>query len=117
PSPTNFHYLRQNLALLPSAEAFAYGLSDRAESIKLYVGREQTMQSSVIASDQTTGEYEPAELRRASDEFDRLGFGPGLPGPSILKLDTEGCELPILRDLGPRLGAVDLLYVEYHSED
>ena len=34
----------------------------------------------------------------------------------ILKLDTEGCEVPILRSLQKHLPEIKLVYVEYHSD-
>ena len=33
-----------------------------------------------------------------------------------MKIDTEGCEVPILRSLEKFLPEVKVLYVEYHSE-
>jgi hypothetical protein len=35
---------------------------------------------------------------------------------SILKLDTEGCEVPILTALQNYLPQTEVIYLEYHSE-
>ena len=35
----------------------------------------------------------------------------------VLKVDTEGCELPILRSIAELLPSIPVIYVEYHSED
>jgi len=35
---------------------------------------------------------------------------------SILKIDTEGCEVPILTELLPAVPSIDFMYCEYHSE-
>src|SRR5207248_1016813 len=51
--------------------------------------------------------------RRASTEL----ASRGVRGVAIMKVDTEGCEVPILNDLRPMLPDVDFLHVEYHSED
>jgi hypothetical protein len=52
------------------------------------------------------------DLRDALDQLrDKLS------GRSILKLDTEGCELAILRRIEPLLQHVDIIYLEYHHED
>ena len=40
----------------------------------------------------------------------------GIEGIDILKIDTEGCEVPILQSLGRYLPEVKVLYIEYHSE-
>ena len=34
----------------------------------------------------------------------------------MLKVDTEGCEVPIFASLLERLGGVKVIYLEYHSE-
>src|SRR6185436_14730657 len=56
---------------------------------------------------------ETINIKRASTEFDRLG----LKQISILKIDTEGCEVQIIDDLGARLEGADIIYVEWHSEE
>lgn len=113
PSPTNFAFLRKNFTDEGSIDLVPAGLSDRDERVELFVGRDTGMQSSVARGDEQSDAREPAELRRASAEFDRLG----LKEISILKLDAEGCELPVLRDLGQhRLRNIDFAYIEYHSE-
>ena len=50
---------------------------------------------------------------RASAELQALKLG----RISILKIDTEGCEIPILSDLHDWLDRIDAIYVEYHCED
>jgi hypothetical protein len=72
------------------------------------------MQCSVFSSVETGSETERVTLRRARPALVEIGLGGA--GGAVLKLDTEGCEVPILRDLGELLNAIDLIYVEYHSE-
>ena len=112
PSPINFGFLHRNASFSHRIFAFPYGLLDRDADMKLFVGRTQWMQNSLLRSIETSDGFEMAKVRAAGREFDERGLSP----VSILKLDTEGSELPILRDLGHRLSGVDFLYVEYHSE-
>jgi FkbM family methyltransferase len=113
PSRHNLAYLARNIAPLPRLHAHPFGLHDRDHEADLYYGFSQSMQCSLIASRETGPDAERATLRRARPEMERIG----LPaGRALVKLDTEGCERPILEDMAPLLGAVDLLYVEYHSE-
>ena len=35
----------------------------------------------------------------------------------ILKVDTEGCEVPILEAMSDLLPAVKVIYLEYHNDD
>ncbi|MBI3515791.1 MAG: FkbM family methyltransferase [Proteobacteria bacterium] len=113
PSRHNMAFLARNVATLPHIRSHAYGLSDREQEVDLHLGFGQSMQCSVIPSRETGAATERVTLRRARPELERIGLA---AGGALIKLDTEGCELPILTDIAPLLGAVDLLYVEYHSE-
>jgi FkbM family methyltransferase len=101
PSPTNLSFLKQNVAPVERIKVFDYGLSDRDQQVQLYIGKTHYMQNSVVPNMETQERSETAELRRASTEFAHLG----LTEISILKLDTEGCEVPILRDMREMLPA------------
>jgi hypothetical protein len=35
----------------------------------------------------------------------------------VLKVDTEGCELAILRSIAALLPSIPVIYLEYHSDD
>jgi FkbM family methyltransferase len=113
PSSHNLAFLARNSAELPRIHCHPFGLHDRELAIDLFLGASQSMQCSVVASVETGGQTERVTLRRARTELAAIGLA---GGAAVLKLDTEGCELPILRDLGDLLGGVDLIYVEYHSE-
>jgi FkbM family methyltransferase len=113
PTALNHRCLAANLASFPGAEAHHWGLFSRDRTAELFLGNNQCMQNSLVASVEVGATSETIALRRASSEFDRLG----LTHVSILKIDTEGCEVPILEDLGERLAMVDQIYVEYHSEE
>ena len=52
-------------------------------------------------------------LRRASTFFEEHN----VDRVKLLKLDTEGAELPILRDLGLWLERVQAIALEYHAEE
>jgi FkbM family methyltransferase len=112
PSAENFGFLRQNLTGLANVETYQWGLFSRDCDVPLYRGKHQNMQNSVIKSIETGDAYETIKLRRASAVMAELN----IDRISILKLDTEGCEVPILTDLAALLPKVDLLYLEYHSE-
>ena len=56
-------------------------------------------------------EVESIELRAASDWV----RAEGIDRIDILKIDAEGCEVPIMESLAPWLPGVKVLYVEYDS--
>ena len=65
-----------------------------------------------VATTRTAGEGEQIRLVGASQFLSQHG----IESVDILKIDTEGCEVPILQSLSKYLPEVKVLYVEYHSE-
>jgi FkbM family methyltransferase len=116
PSIRNFHYLEKNTESFANIHTFPYGLYDRSSNFPIYLGKDQCAQDSIFLNNETTNVHETARLVRASEELsDR-----GIQRISILKIDTEGCEIPILREFEIAGGGnmpIDMLYVEYHSEE
>jgi FkbM family methyltransferase len=111
PSPSTERFLRDNTSWLPGIEVHPYGLLDTDTTLRLYAGTSQCAQASVALSVETRADrYEDIRLVRA-----RNAIG-SPPGPILLKIDTEGCEIPILQDIAYLLDDVDILFVEYHSE-
>jgi FkbM family methyltransferase len=113
PSPTNLELLKTNLSFSDRFTLINCGLLDRSEQLKLFTGKHHTMTNSFMPGPEVGGEFELAEVRSGAAELTRLG----IDAISIIKLDTEGCEMPILRDIRPWLGKTDLIYVEYHNDD
>lgn len=111
PSPSNFEYLKINVIQFPKIKAYNFGLSDEDAELKLYLGRSQCLQHSVIPSIEVSDNFEMIKLRKASDVINKIS-----EGRSILKIDTEGCEVQILNSLKKFLDTVDIVYLEYHSE-
>jgi len=112
PCISNFQFLEMNTSKIKSLMRINLGLSDRNERQKLYLGRNQCLQHSVYPSIEVTDEFEYIEMRPASEQISKH-----FAVPCIIKIDTEGCEVPILKDIGNLLHHVSLLYLEYHSED
>lgn len=113
PGPEPRALLSANVAALGRVRVHPFGLHDHDGSVRLYKSRWDPMSASIEASAENTEAFDEIELRRASAVLDAAGIA----GAEILKIDTEGCELPIMRDLGNRLVAARLIYLEYHSED
>ena len=113
PSRVSFHCLRQNTAGLPNVTPVNVGLFSADRRAALHHGL-SCVTDSVVRHCHSTGSAETIELRRASDLLaGHLGGG----YISILKVDTEGCEVPILADLAGWYDRIDCLYYEYHSDE
>jgi hypothetical protein len=103
--------------MLPFAgqiHVFPYGLLDRDADLPIYQGTSQPGQNSLVANSETSSTpIEVVRVVKASREAAERGW----TSVSILKLDTEGCELPILTELLTAVPTIDVLYFEYHSDD
>lgn len=115
PSESNYNYLAANTKEFENITSYPYGLYNTACEKSLYIGRDQPAQNSIIASNGTSEVTETIRLAQSSTELIRAE----LERISILKIDTEGCELQILEDIlekAPHI-AIDVIYIEYHSEE
>lgn len=112
PAPETFAFLQQNAAQFPGMQVFPFGWYNKTCRVPLYSGRVASVTNSIVLSRETCGDAVEIELRSAREELVRLA----LDHVSILKIDTEGCEVPILRDLERELDRVETLLIEYHSE-
>src|SRR5262249_40826274 len=113
PAADTFELLQKNTAPLANVRAFHCGLYDRDCTTRLYKGRISGVTNSIGASFHNSTEFEVVSLRRistflAEEGIDRI---------SILKIDTEGAETAILRDIQGILPQIDAVYFEYHSEN
>ena len=113
PSKESYQYLRENTKCFGNIHTHPYGLFDRSCELPLYTGLDHSAASSITRNNTTNGRSEAVRLVRASEEL----MSHAATRVSIVKLDTEGCEVPILRDLFRVTDlCIDMLYVEYHSE-
>lgn len=113
PSSAAFALLRQNAAPFPQIEPKQTALYDKKASLPLRAGRMDSVTNSFGVSVLTNEKGgESLELEDAAGFFLREG----LQNADIVKLDTEGCEWPILTSLRPWLGQFRVIYLEYHSE-
>jgi FkbM family methyltransferase len=112
PAAANLTYLHRNARLLDQVTVVPYGLYGEDKVASLYHGNVQCLQHSIFQSPEVNEkDSEPVKLRDAYELLrDRL------VGRCILKIDTEGCELSILRRIKPLLHHVDIIYLEYHHE-
>ena len=114
PSLRNYMYLQKNTKHFSNIKNFQYGLNNESIQIELFHGKDQPAQDSIIMSKETAENSEVVNLVKASEEIAKKG----IKEISILKIDTEGCEVPILSEFQLLENAnIDMIYIEYHSED
>jgi FkbM family methyltransferase len=114
PGADQLELLVRNTRDAPNVQVHGFGLHAMDRRVPLYRGAFDTATASITPGSGTSQESEEVELRSAGawlreQSIDRI---------DVLKLDTEGCEIPILEDLGADIvGQVKVLYVEYHSDE
>lgn len=106
PARHMFEYLRENTKDFPEVTTVCAAVT-LSERVRLYRGKHNPGEASFYPElGQTTEEYEePACLRPEQ-----------LPRANVLKVDTEGCEVEIIRDLLNSGRTFEIIMFEFHSE-
>lgn len=112
PGPAALALLRRNVAGFANIRVHAHGLDAKAGQLRLYRSQWDPMSASVLASAENTSAFDLVEIRQAASALSDCGIG----RIDVLKIDTEGCEVPILADLSRLVAATKVIYLEYHSE-
>jgi FkbM family methyltransferase len=114
PAKAPYELLTANTRDRAKVHAYDFGLfsSDR-DGVLLYSGAMDGGTASVGSSDMTIAESEAVTLRSVADWLAKNSIA----RVDVLKIDTEGCEVPILRGMRDLIPTVKVIYLEYHSED
>jgi FkbM family methyltransferase len=113
PGSWAYRLLKANTDARPNVQAHNFGLYPRDTSLPLYRGKYDSGMSSVAKSESTTEKSELVALRSVAAWLEENSIA----AIDILKIDAEGCEVPILEALGDLRAKVKVVYLEYHSDD
>lgn len=113
PGNNAFSCMNHNLDGIPGAQAFHFGLGKGDHRFTLHPGLYGTVGDSVGQSSAIAGGGDSIEVRDAG----RVMAEQNVDRADILKLDSEGCEVPILLSMGALTKRMKIIFVEYHSED
>lgn len=111
PAEATYRLLERNTAPFPGVHPHNVGLLDRDGDVDLHHGLVGPGQASIHRRQTTGDDTERIRLRSAAAWVDEQG----LDRIDVLKIDTEGCEVPILESLGARVADVRVIYLEFHS--
>lgn len=112
PSPASLELLRHNTAELNNIHIHPHGLSNRDGNAALMLHPQNTGQNTILTEPADGTETVTVQVVDAGRAFNLLGLG----YIDVLKIDTEGSEIPILESLMDRLDYVGVILLEYHSE-
>jgi FkbM family methyltransferase len=114
PARAPYELLVANTRDLDNVCTYNFGLfSSNQEDIPLYSGALDSGTASIGNSDMTSAASEAVTLRSVHDWLAEHSIA----RIDVLKIDTEGCEVPIMRALRDLIPSIKVIYLEYHSED
>jgi FkbM family methyltransferase len=116
PDPATFPILEENAKRIGRCAAHNLALLDRDGTASF-----KSSQISVVSTlydlphSQIQNDIVSVELRHAGEFADETASSIGVPGFDMLKIDTEGAEVPIMQALGHRLAGIATIFLEFHS--
>jgi FkbM family methyltransferase len=113
PAAEPYRLLEKNTRSRSNVHCYNYGLSSSDSNRRLYKGVVDHAASSVRKGRDTTEQSESVRLRSVHEWLGEHD----VRAVDVLKIDTEGCEVPILRGMSEFLPSVKIVYLEFHSED
>ena len=113
PAKAPYQLLQKNARLDSRIHAHNFGMFSVDRELQLYTGAIDCVTASIGKSAENTTESETIKLRSVRDWLDANS----VTTIDLLKIDTEGCELPILEGVSDFIPSIKLLHLEYHSED
>jgi FkbM family methyltransferase len=105
--------LERNARRWPNVRVHPFGLHSSDQTVPLYQGDGDTGLGSVFHRSVNLSQSELVELRAGG----QWAAEQGIERIDVLKVDVEGCEVPVLESLADLLPTVKVLYLEYDSRE
>jgi FkbM family methyltransferase len=105
--------LRRNAMNHANVQIFNIGLHNVTSKCSIYLGAPDSVRNSVVRNALSSNSQEDVQLVAASTFTRSIG----LDRPDIIKIDTEGCEIPIINSMIDSFRNAKAIYIEYHSEE
>jgi len=112
PNAASFRCLTANLESLPGVRVFPFALAQDEHRLPLHGSEFGAAGASLGESPVNTGADGSVEVKDAGRTLAALD----VTAIDILKVDTEGCEVPILRSMSRLLVTAKVIFASYHSE-
>ena len=112
PQKFPFDILERNTGFYPNTKIFNVGLYNSNKESALHLSWADSSTASIGRSWLNTEKTEQIKLQDAAEWLQEQN----ITFIDILKIDTEGCEIPILSQLKHLIPKIQVIYVEYHSD-
>src|SRR5262249_40843988 len=113
PAAAPYRLLEKNTRSRSNVRRYNYGLFSSDRTVSLHKGVLDPATASISKLPTTTDETEVVHLRSLRGWLAEQA----IDAVDILKIDTEGCEVPILEDMGELLPSTKVVHLEFHNED
>ena len=113
PTSINFNLLKKNVKEFPNINAYQFGIYNQNKSQDIYIDRKSPGRNSIFRNWNEGNLIEQIQLINLSQFLEKKQ----LDSVDIIKIDTEGCELPILLSLKRYIPKIKVIYLEYHSKE
>lgn len=113
PTIMNYSLLKKNMKNFDNVSIFNKGAHEHRRTQKIYLDNDMGGRNSIYQSWTNTSRFEEVELINLADFFK----SEDIKKIDILKIDTEGCEVPILKTLKSFYQSLSVVYLEYHTEN
>ena len=112
PTSINFNLLKKNIKEFSNINAYQFGVYNENKFQDIYIDRTSPGRNSIFQNWNKGNLIEQIQLINLSQFLEEKQLG----SVDILKIDTEGCELPILLSLKKYIPKIKVIYLEYHSK-
>jgi FkbM family methyltransferase len=112
PAPATFHLLQKNTMRLTNVTPLNFGLYSETKEAQLFHSLVDSGTASIGRSYINADSFDTVKLCNPTEWMQKQD----ITRIDILKVDTEGCEVPILHSLKKYIPEIKLVYLEYHSE-
>ena len=109
----NYKLAKENTQHFKNIKIFNFGAYDENKRANIYLNQRNSGSHSIIRNWRGSDDKKSEKIRL-------INLGEFLPSlkvsiVDVLKIDTEGCELPILNSLSQFIPNIKVIYLEYHT--
>ena len=112
PTTINFLLLQKNIKHFSNVKIFKKGIYGENKKQKIYINTRNPGTNSIYEKWRKFDDYEYANFINLKSFLKENN----IKHIDILKIDTEGCEINILKSIKSLFKKISVIYLEYHSE-
>ena len=112
PTTINFLLLQKNIKHFSNVKIFQKGVNEENKQQKIYINTKNPGTNSIYEKWRKFDDYEYVNFINLKSFLKEKN----IKNIDILKIDTEGCEINVLKSIKTFLKKISVIYLEYHNE-